>query len=163
MVEQGPWLDVDLGAVLRNARHYAGIVGVRLLPMVKANAYGLGAVPVARTLEALGPWGFGVASVSEGRALRQAGIGRPIVVFWPFDPSLLDDYAGFDLRPAIGDLDGLRAWLVAGAGGNRPFHVSIDTGMSRTGFRWHDGAAIAALRELVTEAAGFEGIFTHFA
>jgi alanine racemase len=163
MAEQGPWLDVDLGAVLRNARQYAGIVGVRLLPMVKANAYGLGVVPVARTLEALAPWGFGVASVSEGRALRQAGIGRPIVVFWPFDPSLLDEYVGSDLRPAIGDVDGLRAWLAAGSKGSRPFHVSIDTGMSRAGFRWHDAAGIAALRELVTDAPGFEGIYTHFA
>jgi alanine racemase len=163
MAEQGPWLDVDLGAVLRNARHYAGIVGVRLLPMVKANAYGLGAIPVARALEALAPWGFGVASVSEGRALRQAGIRRPIVVFWPFDPDLLDDYVALELRPAIGDVDGLRAWLARGSGGHRPFHVSIDTGMSRTGFRWHDTAAIAALRELVADAAGFEGIYTHFA
>jgi alanine racemase len=163
MAEQGPWLDVDLGAILRNARRYAGIVGVRLLPMVKANAYGLGAIPVARALEALAPWGFGVASVGEARALRQAGIVRPIVAFWPFDPSQLDQYAALDLRPAIGDLDGLRAWLTAGSTGARPFHVSIDTGMSRAGVRWHDAAGIAALRELVAEAPGFEGIYTHFA
>ena len=75
------WVDVDLGALLQNGTAYAARAGVPLLPMVKADAYGLGAVPVARALERLDPWGFGVATVAEGEELRQAGVSRPIVVF----------------------------------------------------------------------------------
>src|SRR5438034_9928972 len=79
------WVEVDLGALLQNARKIAVQAGVPLLPMVKADAYGLGAVRVARTLEELQPppWGFGVATVAEGEELRGAGITRPILVFTP--------------------------------------------------------------------------------
>src|SRR5512142_141624 len=77
------WVDVDLDAVVANARRIAEVSGARLLPMVKANGYGLGAVPVVRALEPLDPWGFGVATVDEGRALRDAGIRRPILVLAP--------------------------------------------------------------------------------
>ena len=159
MIELGPWVDVDLGAVLRNARRYAGIVGTRIMPMVKANGYGLGMIPVARTLEALGPWGFGVATVGEGIRLRGAGVTRPIVVFWPFNPVSLDDYLAHDLRPAIGNLEGLRTWCERST---RPFHVAFDTGMSRTGFRWHDTEIICEVRNALGNAPGFEGAFTHF-
>ena len=77
------WVDVDLDAVVANARTLVAACGTRLLPMVKANGYGLGAVAVARALERLDPWGFGVATVEEGAELRGAGIERPIVVFTP--------------------------------------------------------------------------------
>ena len=65
------WVDVDLGALLRNGTSLANQAGVPLLPMVKADAYGLGAERVARTLERLDPWGFGVATVGEGEELRK--------------------------------------------------------------------------------------------
>jgi Alanine racemase len=63
------WVDVDLGALRANARTLAAVSGSRLLPMIKANGYGLGAVPVARALEPLDPWGYGVAI---GRRRRRA-------------------------------------------------------------------------------------------
>ena len=63
------WVDVDLGALVTNARTVAAACGVRLLPMVKANGYGLGAVAVSRALESLDPWGFGVATAEEGASL----------------------------------------------------------------------------------------------
>ena len=59
------WVEIDLGALRRNWATLA-VRGVPLLPMVKADAYGLGAVRVARALERLDPWGYGVATVSEG-------------------------------------------------------------------------------------------------
>ena len=98
--------------------------------MVKANGYGLGAVAVARALEPLDPWGFGVATVEEGAALRAAGIARPILVFSPLLPESIDAYLAHDLRPAIGDPVALRAWC---ARGDRPFHLEIDTGMAARG------------------------------
>ena len=57
------WVDVDLGALLRNGTALATRANVPLLPMVKADAYGLGAERISRTLERLDPWGFGVATV----------------------------------------------------------------------------------------------------
>jgi alanine racemase len=126
--------------------------------MVKANGYGLGAVAVSRALEGLDPWGFGVAAASEGAELRRAGITRPIVVFSPILAAHLASCVEHDLRPSIGDLATLAAWLPTG----RPFHVGIDTGMSRAGFRWSDANALAELARMLTNAGGWEGIFTHF-
>ncbi|MDH4131576.1 MAG: alanine racemase [Gemmatimonadota bacterium] len=150
------WADIRLGAIIANARTIASISGVRLLPMVKANAYGLGAVPVARALEQVDPWGVGVVTPEEGVELRQAGITRPILVFTPFRPSTADLYLRHELRPVIGDDEGLRAWL---GQGSRPFHVEVDTGMSRCGFRWN---ADLSWSRLLTGAPGFEGLLTHF-
>jgi len=153
------WLDVDLDALVANARTIATISGSRLLPMVKANGYGIGAVPVARALEQLDPWGFGVASVEEGAELRRAGIGRPVLLASPLLPEWIDGCMAHDLRPAIGDLTALEAWT---ARTPRPFHVEIDTGMSRAGIRWDDGPALSILRASLPRSPGWEGIFTHF-
>jgi alanine racemase len=153
------WLDVDLGAIVRNARRFQELIGAPLLPMVKADGYGLGAVPVARALEAVAPWGYGVATHDEGARLRTAGISRPLLVFTPLAPDQVEHFRAGQLRPVIGDLAALDAWLVADAG---PFHVEIDTGMSRAGFRWHDAAQISALTERLRDATAWEGLFTHF-
>ena len=153
------WVDVDLDAVLANARRVAAVSGVRLMPMVKANGYGLGAVALARTLEAIDPWGFGVATVEEGAELRAAGIERPIVLFSPPLVSWLPLIRRHRLRPALGDLDALRAWVAEGAD---PFHLAIDTGMSRAGFPASDRALLAEVGTVLRAAPGYEGAFTHF-
>ncbi len=150
------WADIDLGALKANARTVARISGARLLPMVKANAYGLGAIPVVRALETLDPWGYGVATIDEGVELRTAGITRPVVVFAPLQAALVSRYLTDALRPTIGDAAALAAWL---AQGSAPFHLEVDTGMSRSGFRW---TGDAGWREQLREATGFEGCFTHF-
>lgn len=142
----------------RNATRLAGLVGRPLLAMVKADAYGLGAIQVAETLESVDPWGYGVATVEEGASLRRAGIERPIVVFTPARAHQLLDYTALGLRAVAGDLDVLDACIVGGY----PFHVEIDTGMSRSGFRWTDTDAIHALAARVADAGAWEGIFTHF-
>ena len=84
------WVDIDLGALVANARTVAAACGARLLPMVKANGYGLGATAVARALEPLEPWGYGVATEAEGAALRAAGVARPILVATPLVPAAID-------------------------------------------------------------------------
>jgi alanine racemase len=153
------WVDVDLGALRANARTIAAVAGSRLLPMVKANGYGLGAVAVARALEPLAPWGYGVASAEEGAALREAGIARPILVVSPLLPAAIESHLAHDLRPTIGDPGALGAWC---ARSDRPFHVEIDTGMSRAGIRWDDAPGLAAIGTMLRTARGWEGIFTHF-
>ena len=156
--QQRAWVDVDLTAVVRNARTIANRSRARLLPMVKANGYGLGAVRVSRALEVLDPWGFGVATVAEGVELRAAEIRRPIVVFSPVVPASFAECIAHDLRPSLGDVASLAAWIPSG----KPFHLEIDTGMARAGLRWSDGTALADAARLLAGAAGLEGVFTHF-
>jgi alanine racemase len=153
------WVDVDLAALVANARTVAAVSGSRLLPMVKANGYGLGATEVARALESVDPWGFGVASLDEARLLRDARITRPILVMTPLLPQWVDQFLDLDLRPSIGDVTALESWM---ARGGRPFHVEIDTGMSRVGVRWDDRASLDRLATLLQSANGWEGAFTHF-
>ncbi|HXY68785.1 MAG TPA: alanine racemase [Gemmatimonadales bacterium] len=151
------WVEVDLGAVVANARTVAArATGARLLPIVKADAYGLGAVPVARALEAVDPWGFAVATAHEGRELREAGITRPVLVMGP-QAHALDLVAQHGLTPALGSVEQICAWLDLAPG--RPFHVEVDTGMARWGLPWQ---AVAAEAAKFQGAPGFEGIFTHF-
>lgn len=148
------WVDVDLGALLRNGAAFAARAGVPLLPMVKADAYGLGAVPVARALERLDPWGFGVATVQEGEELRRAGIHRPIVVFTPLLIDDLDDAARAKLTPTFGARDPILQWRSTGL----PWQLAIDTGMSRAGVQWD---AIETLLDVIRVSPP-QGAFTHF-
>jgi alanine racemase len=123
--------------------------------VVKANAYGVGAVAVSQALEALDPWGYGVATVEEGAELRAAGITRPVVVFMPVPPALFDEFDRFRLTPVLGDADGITRWT---ARGERAFHLEIDTGMGRSGVRWDE-------IERVRDAANtpyLEGCYTQF-
>jgi alanine racemase len=149
------WVEVDLAAITDNARAVARIASARLLPAVKANAYGLGAVAVSRALEALDPWGYVVATVEEGAELRDGGIDRRILVLMPARADLFDAYAAQRLTPAIGDVAALRAWVSRGHGA---FHLEIDTGMSRTGIRWDE---IETCRDAL-ETPLLEGAFTQF-
>ena len=153
------WVDVDLAALVANARTVATVCGSRLLPMVKANGYGLGSVEVARALNSVEPWGFGVASTAEGETLRQGGISRPILVVTPLVPRWIDEYLRLDLRPTIGDVSALEAWVARSA---QPFHIEIDTGMSRAGVRWDDRASLTRFSTLLAKADNWEGAFTHF-
>ncbi len=149
------WVEVDLAAVIENARTVARVAGTRLLPMVKANAYGVGAVAVSRALESLDPWGYGVATVEEGAELRAAAITRPIVVFMPGQPALFDQFDQFRLTPVLGDAESIAEWTARGA---RAFHLEIDTGMGRSGVRWDE---IDCLRDAL-DTPYFEGCYTQF-
>ena len=116
--------------------------------MIKANAYGLGALRVAEALEALEPWGYGVVTHYEAVELREAGIRRPLVVFTPATLDQLDDFREHDLRAVLDDPDVVTRW-------DLPFHLEIDTGMGRCGVR-HDDSRLATM-----ESPYLEGAFTH--
>jgi alanine racemase len=149
------WVEVDLTAVVENARTVARFTGTRLLPMVKANGYGVGAVAVSKALEAVDPWGYGVATVDEGAELRAAGITRPVVVFMPAQPALFDPFDQFRLTPVLGDATSITEWT---ARGERAFHLEIDTGMGRSGVRWDE---IDCVRDAL-DTPYLEGCYTQF-
>lgn len=148
------WVEIDLGALLRNGARVAEHTGSRLLPMVKADAYGLGAVRVACALQELDPWGYGVATVHEGDELRRAGVDRPIIIFTPVLPDEFDAVRRARLTPALGDGASIRLWRRTGL----PWHLAIDTGMNRAGVPWRE---VGALRDAL-EGSCPQGVFTHF-
>lgn len=151
------WIEVDLGALVRNAQALAKHARKPLLPMVKADAYGLGVVPVARALDKLDLWGFGVATVAEGAELRKAGILRPILVTTPVEPHAkpLKAMRAGRLTPSLGDGTAIRMWMMLGGG---DWHLAIDTGMNRAGVR-HD--AVGSIADEL-KACPPAGAFTHF-
>jgi len=148
------WVEIDLGALLRNAEQIAAHARVPLLPMVKADAYGCGAVRVARTLEQLDPWGFGVGTIAEGEELRRASIRRPILVFTPLLAGEFDAALRANLTPTLSHPDAIARWQETG----RPWHLAVDTGMNRAGIAWDE---VASLRDVLQNGEP-EGVFTHF-
>jgi alanine racemase len=154
-IEKRAWVEIDLGALRRNAVALAERARAPLLPMIKADAYGLGAIPVARVLESLEPWGYGVATIREGLELRAAGIARPIVLFTPVGADELADVRAAALTPSLSSAESIGRWRKEGGG---PWHLAIDTGMSRAGVRWDE---MDALRGAIG-ACPPEGAYTHF-
>ena len=149
------WVEIDLGALCRNAAAVARHTNAPLLAMVKADAYGLGAARVARALDDMHEvWGFGVATIHEGAELRDAGIRRPIVVFTPLLPRDLDAVERHGLTPALGERRAIERWSTVGGA----WHLAIDTGMSRAGIRWTEVASL----EAVLRRSPPTGAFTHF-
>jgi len=148
-------IEIDLGALRRNGAAVARRAGVPLLPMIKADAYGLGAHAAVRALEPLEPWGYGVATVAEGEELRRLGVARSIVVFTPLLKEDLPRARTARLTPTLGFPAEIEAWREGGGG---PWHLSIDTGMSRAGIPWRE------VRDIVQLVDSFapEGAFTHF-
>src|SRR5579883_870736 len=138
--------------------------GVEVLGVVKADAYGHGALEVARVLVAEGARWLAVSSVEEGVNLRCGGIGQVRILvmggFLPYEGEALIEY---NLTPAVHSLDDLRRVeaLARAAGKPLPYHLKIDSGMGRLGTRASAAEILAALAE--TRHAQLEGLMTHFA
>src|SRR3984893_1882925 len=134
------WAEISLKAILHNLRVIRKQVGAsrKLLAVVKSNAYGLGAVPVAKALQKAGTEWFGVTCANEGVELREAGIRRRILIltgFWPGEEKRLIEN---NLTPAVTRVDDLRHLERAAKSARRksarlPFHLKINTGMNRLG------------------------------
>ena len=148
------WMEVDLGALVRNARTLRDRAGVPLIPMIKADAYGLGAVEVAKALEAVSPAAFGIATIEEGRELRGAGIDRDIIVFTPLLADDLGTAHELHLIPTLGFPTEIEQWRIHGS----PYILSIDTGMARAGIPWRE---VETLRSVIEKDPPLAA-FTHF-
>ncbi|OGP14825.1 MAG: alanine racemase [Deltaproteobacteria bacterium GWA2_54_12] len=136
----------------------------RMMAVVKANAYGHGAIEAARTLESLGGAYFGVAIQEEGAALREAGITSPIAVLGGSFPDQAPDMVEYGLTPVVFDMDSARALDEAAKkrGAVLPIHVKIDTGMGRLGILPEEaGSFFSELKGL--ENLKVEALLSHFA
>lgn len=134
------WIEVQAHALRENYTRIAETVGpdIRILPMVKANAYGFGVAEVVECLGSLDPWGFGVATVQEGVSLREIGVQRPVVVCSPVPTSEIPRAVAANLELAISSLAALHRTEAAARAVSClvGVHVEVDTGLGRSGFDW---------------------------
>ncbi len=155
------WAEVDLDAIAENVRNLKAHVGpgTMLMAVVKANAYGHGAVPVARAALEAGADRLAVNRAEEGVALRKAGIEAPILLLGPSLPSQAEAIVEYNLTPTV--ISGELATALDDAG-RVTVHVKVDTGMGRFGIMPEE--ALDFFRFLHTLPNLYvEGIFTHFA
>lgn len=130
-------LRVDLDAVVANAHNLSSHSGGRpLLAVVKANAYGMGVLPVSRALSSVVAW-LGVALVEEGVQIREAGLQQPILMLGPAGPDQVGTALDYGITPAIYSLTLLEALEreAARKGTKAEAHLKVDSGMGRLGFR----------------------------
>jgi alanine racemase len=164
------WLEIDLDRLTGNLAAIRGLLpaGVRVEPVVKADAYGHGATIVAAWLERAGAGGLCVATLDEGIELRTAGVGLPILVLYPIPPERVGDALAARLALTVADrtlmertLDAARSASAAG-GGSLVVHVEVETGLGRAGIVPGDlPAAIEAIRR--TRGVELAGIWSHLA
>ena len=165
------WAEIDLSSLEHNYRTLRALLpaGCRFLGVVKADAYGHGAVPVARRLEELGADYLAVACLDEARRLRQAGLRAPILILGITPAVRAAELADLGVTQTVGDLDYARALsaALAGTGKRLTIHIKADTGMSRLGFLCDEAHCPPAAEAIAAAAAlpglAAEGIFTHFA
>lgn len=160
------WAEVDLEAIRQNVRSFQKHVGntVQVMAVVKANAYGHGAVPVAKAALEAGATRLAVHRVTEGIELRQAGISAPILVFGYTPPPAAGEFIKWNLTPGMMTIEFAQALsnLAAAQGQVVPVHVKIDTGMSRFGLMPQEAVPyLTTVKEMV--GLQIEGLFTHFA
>ena len=165
-LQRPTWAEInldDLAANYLSVRHFVG-EGIECMAVIKADAYGHGAVECGRRLEQEGAEWLAVATVEEGVELRTAGISPPILVLGGFWPGQIGIALAERLTPVIFTIEQAEAIDgIARSGGEAvSVHIKFDTGMGRLGFRYDEAPEIAAR---LSEFSGIriEGLMTHFA
>ena len=166
--------DVDLDAIAHNLKTISAFLRAEprassvsapgIVAVVKANAYGHGAVPVAQALENAGATMLACADIEEAVTLRRAGIGVEILVFGALGVSDVSGVFDYRLTPTISTPSAGRALQAAAAarGVTLRYHLKIDTGMNRLGLRYDN--LTRTLPELIASAnLEIDGLYTHFA
>jgi alanine racemase len=160
------WAEIDLDGIAHNIRAFQQLLprAARIMAVVKANAYGHGAVEVATAALEAGASRLAVAIVEEGIVLRQRGITAPIQLLGVSAPGTQRAVIEHDLIPTICTIDSARRFAEIGGklGTSVKFHLKLDTGMGRIGVRPDDlPAFLTALKPL--PHLEMEGVFSHFA
>ena len=158
--------DIDLDAIHENVVNAKALTkpGTKLMAIIKADAYGHGAVMVAQTLEDVAD-AYGVAILEEGIELRQAGINKPILILGYTPAPLYRAMIKYDIATAVFEYDMAKKMsdTAEKMGKKAKVHIKLDTGMSRIGFK-QDDESLAVIKK-IAELPGIEieGCFTHFA
>lgn len=155
------WAEIDRSAVQHNLREIRKDLqpSCRVMAVVKADAYGHGAVEVAKAAVRAGATWLGVATLEEGSALRRAGIKAHVLVLGPVGASELPAAAKYKISVTIGSPEFLKALLRLRRPPRAPIHLKIDTGMTRFGVLAGDAAqAISKLKEA---GIHLQGCYTH--
>lgn len=160
-------VSIDLQTLKTNFQHIRQFVpsSTKILPIIKADAYGHGAVPVAQTLASLDIFGFGVASVPEGIYLREQHIHTPIIIMGPLLKDHIQDIIHYHLTPVISHPDILHTLLTQLPENKQPFpiHLKIDTGLHRLGLDAKEALTLMPALTSKTTPVKLEGVLTHFA
>jgi alanine racemase len=159
------WLEVNLDAVAYNYRSAEEMLGgsARIIPVLKANAYGLGAVTIARTLSGLGATLFSVATLEEALEIKKAVPSADVLTMGWLDPSQVKEAIAEGIILTMYSRQSARRISEASAGAGRAarVHIKVDTGLHRLGF---DAGDINAMREAAAlRGISAEGMFTHLA
>ncbi|WP_169791304.1 alanine racemase [Sandaracinus amylolyticus] len=156
---------MDLAQLVANYRAIQAHVGAsRVMPILKANAYGHGLVEVARTLESIGAPMIGVAYLEEGIRLREEGVRMPVLVLGGIVGEQIPLFLEHDLTLCASSIDKLRA-IESCAESKKvraKVHLKIDTGMERIGVHWYSAEGLLEA-SLACRHVDVEGVFTHFA
>ncbi|NPA90302.1 MAG: alanine racemase [Chloroflexi bacterium] len=157
------WAEVDLSALQANVRALKRFTAphVELMAVVKANAYGHGAVPVARAALAAGATRLAVHRLEEGIALREAGITAPILLLGYTRVGSAEKVVQYRLTPTVNSEDFARA-LNQWAPPHFPVHIKVDTGLSRFGLAPEEVLPFVRFLQRLSHVQ-VEGIYTHFA
>jgi alanine racemase len=164
--KQRAWLEIRGRALLANHDRVRSALdpSVAILPMVKADAYGLGVREVVRALEPTEPYGFGVATVDEGVELRDLGWSGAVLVLSPQPPDAVVAGVEAGLTLSVGSPEALRSVATAADRVGRvvDVHLDVDTGMGRSGVDWRlSSRGLSNFREALTERVRLSGAFTH--
>lgn len=157
------WIEVDLSAIAANYQKVSVMVEeTPIMAVVKANAYGHGAVPVAMVLAEAGVAAFAVTTLEEGQELREGGIDLPILVFCPLQEWQAPAMAALRLTPTIDNGGAMAAFAAAAGRDTLPFAIKVDTGMGRY------GVDLTELELLARQGCTYENIYldqvySHFA
>jgi alanine racemase len=157
------WLEINLDAVSHNTRHVITVSQVPLMAVVKANAYGYGALEIARTVLSAGAQWLAVARVGEGLFLRSNGIQAPILVFGVATSTEIDQAIASDLTLSLTGLEIAECYSARAkaCGQELKVHLKVDTGMGRFGVRAEEVHSLAAFTK-EAGGIGIEGIYSHF-
>ncbi|GAB5602873.1 alanine racemase [Thermus sp. FJN-A] len=162
-MEARAWIEVDLSALRTNWQALRARARGEVIPVLKADAYGHGALPLARFLLAEGARRVAVATVGEGRALRRGGVEGEVLLLGSLHPLEAEEALRWNLVPSLSTLEAAQALAArAQALGLAPrAHLKVDTGMNRVGFPWEEaGEALKAVEALGVRV---EGVYTHLA
>ncbi len=158
------WEEININNLIQNTKNAQKVCDDKLMAIVKADAYGCGAVPVSKVIQSLGVNWFGVSNIQEALELRENGINGHILILGYTPPECAPLLTKHNISQAIFSYD-YAYQLMQYSKGNIKIHIKLDTGMTRIGFDCRDENFLEfndVISVLSFDCFEFEGIFTHF-